>query len=228
MSTDKNNNASEAQNSIDVLNDKLTDMSVKVENNKKPLIIAIVAVIVVIAGILLWNNHRNNVNAESQAKIGLADVALLQGNDSIALAQYESIADGSGVAANRATLQAAIMLYDNEKYEEAIKRLDNYDPKEAIVGAAAYSLKGDCYVNLEKYPEAVKAFKKAIDQSDENPYYTPYFMMKLARVYRAQGDFKAELNILEELKKDYPEYGLNSDINVEKYLERARIDAEGK
>ena len=45
MANDKNN-APETQNSIDNLNETLTDMSRKVENNKKPIIIAVIALIV--------------------------------------------------------------------------------------------------------------------------------------------------------------------------------------
>ena len=78
---------------------------------------------------------------------------------------------------------------------------------------------------MEKYQDAVKAFKEAVKQSDKNPYYTPYFMLKLARVYRALNDFSAEYKIYEEIKKEYPAYAASTNLNIEKYLERARLDA---
>lgn len=219
------NNAPESQNAIDNLNDSLTEMSQKVENNKKSITVAIIAVVVVIAAILLFMNHRNNNSASADVAIGKADTEMINGNDSIALAQYMKVAEMGHDAGNRAALNAAILLYNDKNYEEAIKYIDKYAPKENIVGAAALSLKGDCYVNLEKYQDAIKAYKAAISQSDNNTYYTPYFMLKLARVYRAQGDYAAELKEYSDIKKDYPAYAASNNLNIEKYIERAKLES---
>ena len=219
------NTAPETQNAIDNLNDSLTEMSNKVENNKKPIMIAIVAIVVVIGAVLLFQNHRKNNSDTANVEIGKADTEMILGNDSLALVQYMKTAQMGHDAGNRAALNAAIMLFNDKKYDEAIQYINKYAPKEAIVGAAAYSLKGDCYVNLDKLPDAVKAFKDAIKQSDKNPYYTPYFMLKLARVYRAQNDFNAELKLYEEVKKEYPAYAASTNLNIDKYIERARLSA---
>ena len=227
MANDKNK-APETQNSIDNLNETLTDMSRKVENNKKPIIIAVLAILVVTGAILFFKSNSTKKSDEADKAIGNADYELMQGNDSIALEQYKQVAEMGHDAGNRAALNAAIILYQDKKYDEAIEYINKYDPRESIIGAAAYSLKGDCYVNLKNYPEAVKAYKDAIKQSDKNEYYTPYFTLKLARVYRAQEDYKAEADIYEQINKDYPKYALSNGINIEKYLERARLDADKK
>lgn len=224
MANDKKN-VPETQNSIDNLNETLTDMSRKVENNKKPIIIAVIALVVVIGAILFIKNRSSESAAKADVAIGNADYEMIAGNDSLALGLYQQVADMGHNAGNRASLQAAIILFGQKKYDEAISYLNKYDAKEAIVGAAAMSLKGDCYVNLKNYPEAVKAFKDAVKQSDRNPYYTPYFMQKLARVYRAQQDYAAELKVYEEIKKDYPAYVQGTGLNVDKYIERARLDS---
>lgn len=222
------NTAPETQNSIDNLNEALTDMSRKVESNKKPIIIAVIVILIVTGAILFFKHNSTKSSEQADNAIGNADFSLMEGNDSIALEQYKQVAEMGSDAGNRAALNAAIILYKDKKYDEAINYINKYDPRENIIGAAAYSLKGDCYVNLKNYPEAVKAFKDAIKQSDKNAYYTPYFMLKLARVYRAQEDYKAEAGIYEEISKDYPAYAQNNNINIEKYLERARLDAEKK
>lgn len=227
MANDKNN-APETQNSIDNLNDTLTGFSRKVENNQKSIIIAVVILLLVIGGILFFKDRSAGNAAKADAAIGNADVEFLTGNDSIALEQYKQVAGMGHDAGNRANLEAAIILYEKKEYEQALSYINKYDPRESVVGAAALSLKGDCYVNLKNYSEAVKAFKSAIKQSDKNPYYTPYFMLKLARVYRAQGDFNAEAKVYEEIKADYPQYAQNTGLNVDKYLERARLDASKK
>lgn len=224
----KKNQPAEAQTSIDNLNDTLTSVSRKVEDNKKIIYTTALAVVVVVAIILIYIYLvRQPGIQKSNDAIGQADVQLVLGNDSIAMNKYMSVADNHGYdAANRAALQAAILLYKDGKYEEALKYVEKYAPTENIVGAAAYSLEGDCYVNLDKLPEAVNSFKKAIKQSDNNKAYTPFFMLKLARVYRAQQDYCAEAKIYEEITKEYPQYGMMNNINIEKYLDRARIDAE--
>jgi len=222
------NKAPETQNSIDNLNETLTDMSRKVENNKKPIIIAVIVFIVIIGGILFLKNRSTENSGKADIAIGNADYELIAGNDSLALEQYKQVADMGHDAGNRAALNAAIILYEKKDYEQAVEYIDRYDPRETIVGAAALSLKGDCYVNLKNYPEAVKAYREAISQSDKNPYYTPYFMLKLARVYRAQQDYSAEATIYEEIKRDYPLYAQNTNLNVDKYLERALSDASNK
>ena len=220
------NTAPETQNAIDNLNDNLTDLSVKVQNNKKGLIAGLVVIILVVAGILLFNSFSSKNAEKANVAVGKADVSLFSGNDSLALAQYKQAAELGHDAGNRASLNAAIMLYNDKQYNEAIKYIDKYSPKEALVGSAALSLKGDCYVNTDNLPEAVKAFKAAIKQSDNNPYYTPYFMLKLARVYRAQQDYAAEAKIYEEIQNKYPQYAAANGINIDKYLERARLDAK--
>ncbi len=62
MANDKKN-APETQNSIDNLNETLTDMSRKVENNKKPIIIAVIALVVVIGAILFIKNRSSENSA---------------------------------------------------------------------------------------------------------------------------------------------------------------------
>ncbi len=129
-----------------------------------------------------------------------------------------------------AALQAAIILYKQGKYQEAIKYLDDYSANENIIGPAAYSLKGDCYVNLDTpdYGKAADAFQKAVSESDANPAYTPFFMMKLARVYAAQKNYAEEAKVYEKILAEYPLYGSARNLDVEKLLDRAKLRAEGK
>ena len=51
--------------------------------------------------------------------------------------------------------------------------LKNYDATESIIGAAAKSLEGDCYVNLKQYPQAIECYKSAVKISDNNPTTHP-------------------------------------------------------
>ena len=142
------------------------------------------------------------------------------------MAQYMDLADnGSYEAANRAALQSAILLYKDGKYEEALKYAEKYSDKDEIIGAGAKSLKGDCLVNLDRLDEAVKAFNEAVSVSNNNPAYTPFFLMKLARVYAAQGNHEKEAEAYGKIVEDYPLYGQSHNIDVQKLLDRANLQA---
>lgn len=212
---------------IDGLNDSLTAMTQKVQDNKKGVMIGSLVVVAVAVVVLAYVYFFRNPGVQkANDQIGSADLELALGNDSVAAAQYMSLADnGSYDAANRAALESAIILYREGKYEDALKYADKYSAKDDIIGAGAYSLKGDCLVNLDRLPEAVKAYQEAIRTSDHNHAYTPFFMMKLARVYRAQSNFSDEADVYEDILEDYPLYGQAHNIDVEKLLDRARLQA---
>ncbi len=219
----------ETRTSIDEVNDTLTGLGSKVQNNPEIIVWSCAGVAVIVAAILIYVYaiRQPGQEAANQA-LGQADIELLMGNDSIALAKYQQVATNHGYdAGNLANLNAAILLYKDKKYEEAIKHLNSYSSSENIIGASAKSLEGDCYVNLNKYPEAIECFKKAVKISDNNPHYTPAFLLKEATVYREMKDYSAEAAIYEQIMKDYPNYGSEIGLDIQKYLERAK-DAAAK
>lgn len=219
-----------SESGLENLNDTLTSMTTKVQDNKKIITIVSLAVMAVVVIVLayVYFFRGPGINKANDA-IGTADLALAQGNDSTALAQYMDVADNYGFdASNRAALQSAILLYQKGEYQKALDYLGKYSAKEEIIGAAAYSLKGDCYVNLDKLQDAVKCYKDAISQSDDNPAYTPFFMLKLARVYAAMGNHADEAAMYKEVMTKYPTYGQSNNVDVEKLYDRAALQAEAK
>lgn len=225
-----NNNDNGQNNAIDNINDSLTGLGAKVQNNQKIIFIATGILALIVLGVLvyIYAFRDPKIQAGNEA-IGQADLELALGNDSLALQQFMAVADKHGFdAGNRAALQAAILLYEKGDYQQALKYVDKFDSDEKIVGPAALSLKGDCLVNLDQLDKAADAFRAAIAKSDKNPAYTPFFMLKLARVYREQKDYAKEADIYAEILKEYPLYGDKNNIDIEKYLQRARIQAEKK
>ena len=218
----------ETRTSIDEVNDTLTGIGEKVQSNPKVIVWGCIAVAAVVAVILIYVYaiRQPGQNAANNA-LGQADIELLMGNDSVALAKYQQVAADHGYdAGNLANLNAAIILYKEGKYEEAISYLKNYSASESVIGASAKSLEGDCYVNLKQYPQAIDCFKQAVKISDNNPHYTPAFLLKEATVLREQKDFKAEAAVSEQILKDYPTYGSEIGVDIKKYLERAQDAAK--
>lgn len=219
-----NKNQSESRTTIDELNDSLSTIEQKVENNQKIILWALVGVAIVACLILayIFLIREPGIKAADEA-IAQADMTMTLGNDSLALVQYKQVADEYGYeAGNRAALQTAILLYQKKDYKQALEYVKKYDRSESLVGAASLSLEGDCYVNLNQYDDAIAAFDKAISVSEGNALYTPLFMVKKATVLHEQKKYADELKIYEQIKKDYPEFGSVYNFDYQKYIERCK------
>lgn len=218
----------ETRTSIEELNESLSGIEKKVEENKKMIVwvvAAIVAIAVVILGYVYLIQNPNMEKAKEE--IAKADVDYTMGQDSIALNEYMAVADNySNDASNRAGLNAAIILYKQGKYEEAIKYLNKFDAAGTLVGPASQALLGDCYVNLQKYDDAVKYFDKAISLAGDNELYTPLFILKKATVLREQQKYAEEAKLLQTIKDEYPNFIMGYQVDVDKYLERAKAQSE--
>lgn len=217
----------ETQTSLDNFNDKLTEMSLKMKKNQKTILWISIAAAVVIAALLFYFMYSRPASVnKTHDNIAAADREAMMGNDSVAIEIYRQVADnGAGAPANRAKLNAAILLYNQGEYQQALDMVSGYSASDEIIGAAAYSLKGDCLVNLDRLDEAVSAYKDAVKQSAKNPYYTPLFLGKLARVYGALGNYNEQVKTYQEIIDDYPAYGSAAGVNIEKELELAKLNA---
>ena len=221
MANKKNKQAE--THTVDKLDDSLVNLTNSMKKNQKGILAVCIIVAVLIAGVMIYTFSSRQKSEKAHTSIGDADRELLfNSNDSAALEIYSQVATKSGDAANRAKLNAAIILYNEGNYQEALDQVKGYKAKDDVIGAAAYSLKGDCMVQLDDLNGAVGAFKSAIKQSADNPYYTPLFMVKLARVYGAQGNYAEQAKTYQEIVDKYPAY---NDINVKKELELARLKA---
>lgn len=223
-------NNKEKLNGIDQLNEQLTGIEQRVQNNQKLIMWAsiIVAAVVCIVLFYIYGIRKPGIEAANNA-IGQADITLASGNDSLALQQYQQVADEYGYeAGNRAKLNAAILLYKEGKYEEALNNLKSYKASENLIGASSKSLEGDCYVNLKNYDEALKCYRAAVKASDNNPFYTPLFLMKEATVQRELKNYKAEADLYTQVRDEYPQFAGSSQIDLDKYIARANAQAQAE
>ncbi len=187
-------------------------------NNKKSIIALCVAIVAVIAIGLIWFAVNRQNSAKADEAVALADVEL---NDSIALKYYMDAARLGHQSGNRAKLHAAIALYQDGKYEEALKYLKDASVGSNIIEAGKYSLMGDCYVNLEKYDDALSSYNKAVSAADNNPQIVPFVLVKEANVYRKMQKYNEEANCYNKIVSEYPEYARALRFDIKKYAERA-------
>lgn len=202
------------------------ETSVKSQGKARTIMMwASIVVALVVIGVLCYIYlYKQPAVQKANEAIGEADrIAMFEGNDSTALAAYEAVAKDYGFdAGNRAKLEAAIMLYQKGEYQQALDYVSKYDNTDDVIAPLALGLKGDCLVNLDRNADAVKAFKKAISQSDNNPQLVPYFLQKLATIYSAEGNYADAVEAYKEIEKKYPYYAQRAAI------EGLRIQAEAQ
>ncbi len=219
----KQNNLT-SRTKLEEVNESLSTAAQKLESNKKYIywVAGAAAVIVLLVVGYIYGIRQPGIEKAKEA-IGKADIELLlRGNDSTALAAYEKVEkEYNYKPAERAALSSAIILYRQGKYKEAAAKLENYDPHGDLVGPAAQSLLGDCYVNLDQLDKALAAFDKAITLTNNNELYAPTFMMKKATVLHAKKNYAEEAAMYQKIKDEYPNFVNQNRIFIDKYIERA-------
>ncbi len=178
------------------------------------LVVAAVCVIAVLAYLLIAQSG----SRKADELVAKADAAQ---NDSIALTLYAEAADAGYKSGNRAKAEMGIRLYRDGKYEEALKYLDDCSLDDEIAEAGVETLKGDCYVNLDQLDKALSAYKSAISDADKNPEIVPFVLIKMANIYREQGNFDAEAKAYKQIIDDYPSYLNTTRMDIRTYYQRA-------
>jgi len=212
-----------ARTTLEEVNESLTTAAQRIEDNKKYINWALIAIAVIALLAIGYIYGIRNPNLEkAKEQIGTADLELLQGNEDQALKDYEKVAAEFGnKTAERAHLNAAILLYQKGEYEKAVKHLEEFSPAGNLIGPASQSLLGDCYVNLKKLDKAIAAYDKAISLAGDNDAYAPAFMVKKASVLHEQKKYAEEAAVYQTIKDKYITYTQQTGLNVDKYIERA-------
>ncbi|MBD5290025.1 MAG: tetratricopeptide repeat protein [Bacteroides sp.] len=219
-----NNNQQEEQNTIEVLDENLSNMGRRVETNKKAIYVAFGGIILIAAltfgYIYLIRNPKveKAYDAYNQVEITAMN------NDSVSAAEYKKVADqySSTDAGKLAALSAAEAFYNTGDYKQAAAMLEKFSTKDKVLGANATTLLGDCYVNLKNYDKAIETFNKAIKECDGNPQIAPRVLLKEAVVFDAQKKYDKALECYESIKKNYPEFTLGGGVTLDSYIEREK------
>ena len=144
---------------------------------KKAIIIAVVAVIVIIAGVF---GYVSQISGPREDK---ASTMLAKGQTYFANQMYDQALKGDGAgyvgfeqiasdysstdAGNLANLYAGLCYANLGKWAEAQKSLDAFSSKgDQMISPAAESALGDAYAHLNQLDKAVEAFKKAASMAD--------------------------------------------------------------
>ena len=208
---------------------------------KKAIIIAVVAVIVIIAGVF---GYISQISGPREDK---ASTMLGKGQTYFNNEMYEQALNGDGAgyvgfakiaseysstdAGNLANLYAGLCYANLGKWAEAQKSLDAFSSKgDQMISPAAEAALGDAYAHLKQYDKAVDEFKKAASMADSkseddaNNSLSPAFLIKAGEILESQegGNKKADaLSIYQDIKKKYVNSMLVQSGEIDKYIERA-------
>ena len=137
---------------------------------------------------------------------------------------FLQIIDDYGItkAANLCYYYAGISFLKLGQFEDAIDYLQHFKSKDKMVAPIATGAIGDAYVELGEMDKGLNHYLKAASLSDNN-FTSPMFLMKAGLVYENLGDFKKAMAVYERIRKDFPDYSRQH--NIEKYITRTRISS---
>ena len=196
---------------------------------KKAIIYGVLAVIVVIAGVIVYNQY---VAAPREDK---ASTALAKGQEYFQQDLYEKALNGDGAgyagfvkvaadyssteAGNLANLYAGLCYAGLGKWNEAAKYLEDFDTKDdQMISPAADDALGNVYANLNQLDKAVSHLKNAAKNADNNSL-SPTFLIQAGEILESQGKAAEALELYKEIKEKYV-YSMQYQ-TIDKYIERA-------
>ena len=193
------------------------------ENGKLLSIIA-AAVVVVAAGVFCWYKfaYQPQVN-EAQGQMAYAEQNFRAGDYELALngdgnvLGFVQVMDEYGAKADKSVyFYAGVCELQLGNWDAAIKYLNSYKGKDAILAARAAACIGDAYVGLEDYSKALAQFEKAAAMADN--IYAAGYLLKAGVTAEKLGQNAKALACYKKIKDQYPSSMEGYDID--KYIGR--------
>lgn len=197
------------------------------ERNSKLLIGILAGLVIVVGGYLFYKymiiepRQKEAVEQMFQAQIQFEkdsfDLAL--NNPGGGYAGFLEIIDqyGGTPAANTANYYAGICYLNMGNFEEAIRYLDAFSPKDETTKAMKQGALGDAYAEQNDLDKALAQYNKAADVGN-NSLITPYYLMKVGQLNESQSKFADARKAYERIRDEFPNTEEGADI--EKYLIR--------
>ena len=206
---------------------------------KKPIVSAVVAVIILVVGVFCYKNYFSAPREDkASTALGAAQEHFNQemfdkalNGDGANVAGFLKVAsDYSGTdAANLANLYAGLCYANLGKWNEAVKFLDAYSPaNDAMVSPAALAALGNAYAHVNQLDKAVSSLKKAAEKADSkahnktNNSLSPIFLLQAAVILESQNKLAEALELYKEIKEKYVNSALVQSQEIDKYIERVQ------
>ena len=197
---------------------------------KKAVIGAVVALVVIIAGIVLYTTY---VSGPAEQK---ASTAIAKGQDYFAASDYQKALNGDSAsfkgfvalakeysstkAGNLANLYAGLCYAKLDKWQEAADYLEKFDGSDdAMISPAAVGALGNAYAHLNQLDKAVSNLKKAAEMADNNAL-SPTFLIQAGEILESQNKKAEALKLYEQVKEKY--FNSMAYQTIDEYIERCK------
>ena len=192
---------------------------------KNLLIGGVVAVIAIIVGFILWNNHKANKQEEGRTAMQAPELSvqkglneLMQSNELFGDKFFEQALNGDSTGTskgylkladeysstkvgNLANLYAGLCYAHMDKWEDAVKYLEKYDDKgDILISPAALGALGNAYAHVNQADKAVSTLTKAAEKAD-NILLSPIYYIQAGEILESQGKKKEALELYKKVKQ---------------------------
>ena len=203
---------------------------------KKQIIIGVVAILLVVAGAILYNAY---VAGPREDK---ASTAIAKGEQYFNAEQFDKALNGDGAgyvgfvkiasdysstdAGNLANLYAGLSYFNLGKYTEAVTYLEKFSTKgDAMVSPTATAALANAYAQTGNVDKAISTLKKAADMADNkaddvNNSISPTFLLQAGKLLESQNKKDEALKLYQDIKKKYVNSSLVQSSEIDKYIER--------
>ena len=196
---------------------------------KNAIIGAIVALVVIVAGVSLYKNYVSGpAEAKASTALGKAQQLFMEqkyeqalNGDSTGVAGLLSIASeySSTDAGNLANLYAGLCYANLEKWQEAAQFIEKFDgADDQMISPAAMGALGNVYAHLDQLDKAVSTLVKAAENADNNSL-SPTFLIQAGQILESQNKKDEALKLYQQVKEKYfqsMQYQM-----IDEYIERA-------
>ena len=193
------------------------------EKNKKVIITAVVAIIAIVVGAILFNNYYLEPRAnEASTELAKSQELFDQQQYDKALVGFQKVAAdySSTDAGNLAQLYIGICQANLGKWQEAANALESFSGQgDQMISPAAEGALGNAYANLNQLDKAVDHLKKAAEMAGNNSL-SPTFLIQAGEILESQGKKDEALKLYEEVKEKY--FNSMQYQSIDKYIERAK------
>ena len=198
--------------------------------NKKTIVGAIVALVVVIAGIFADNNlykaprekkaYAALFKGEQYFENDQFDLAI--NGDSIGFSGLLKVADEfSGTkAANLANAYAGLSYAHLGMNEEALKLLDKFSADDEMIAPAIKGAMGNCYVELGNISKAISLLQAAAKEADNNTL-SPIFLQQAGELLVKEGKYDEAITAYQTIKDKY--FRSYQSMDIDRFLQEAQL-----
>ena len=200
-----------------------------INKNKKTIITAVCAVVVLIAAGILVSTFVIKPREQKAAEALFAGERYFQNGDyetalngdQYEYAGFEAVADQYGCtkAGKLAKAYAGLSLAHLNRYEEAIPMLEAFKGKDAMVAPSVLAALGNCYAHTGNDAQAAAALVKAAQAADNN-LLSPAYLIQAGQIFEKLGKNADALKAYQEVKDKY--YGSTQAMNIDMYIERVK------